>query len=318
MNIVVAKNKSGNRVDKFLKEEVFFNGPVTRGEIIRRIKGGFVLVNGKEVKPSYVMKEDDIVETMEHGTWNREQEELIPNPKIKLEIIYKDENIVVVNKPAGLRVHPDFHEKNKTLANGLLARFPEIKNVGEDRRRPGIVHRLDKDTSGLIVVARNQKVFEALKKKFKNREIKKIYQTIVVGDLGEPGSGGRIDKPLARAASYKKQVVADKKTRTKIRSAITEYKILKRGNDFSFLEVSPKTGRTHQIRAHLFSLGHPVAGDNLYKLKKTKAETLPVRQLLHAQNLEFELFGQKYAFTVEPPCDFADFLSRLDEMSGKG
>lgn len=324
MNIKVDKNKAGVRIDKFLKKEVFFNGPVTRGEILRQIKNGQILVNGKKIKPSYILKEKDAVEIMEHGAWNMEQEGITPNFEIKPEVIYEDENIIAINKPAGLRMHPDFHEKNETLANGLLARFPEIKNVGDPSTssgqvnlRPGIVHRLDKDTSGVLVIARNQKTFDELKRKFKNREMEKKYWVIVPGSLGAAGVSGVINKPLARAASYRKQVVAGKKTRTKIRPAVTEYKVLKSGKDFSFLEASPKTGRTHQIRVHLFSLGHPVAGDKIYKLKNKK---IPVaaRQLLHARSLKFELFGKKYEFLAEPPRDFFDFSARLDEKPPKG
>jgi 23S rRNA pseudouridine1911/1915/1917 synthase len=325
MDIVVAKNKSGVRIDKFLKEEVFFNGQVARGEIIRNIKSGNILVDGKAVKPSYLLKENDKVEI----NLEENDSEIIPNKKMKLEIIYEDENIIVADKPAGLQVHPDFHEKNNTLVNGLVAKFPEIKNVGEDPLRPGIVHRLDKDTSGVIVVARNQKAFDGLKKKFKSREIEKIYWAIVAGNLGKVGSVGVIDKPLARAASYRKQVVAGRKTKTKIRPAVTEYKVLKSGNNFSLLEVLPKTGRMHQIRVHMFSIGHPVAGDKIYKNKETRKQrsgksdhnavrSIVGRQMLHAKSLEFELGGKKYQFDTEPPADFREILASLDENGRKG
>ena len=326
--IVIEKNKVGIRIDKFLfsfaktsadkKEEVFFNLKITRGEIIRQIKSGNILVNNKAVKPSYSLKENDVIEIMEHKTWNREQEIVLPNSDIKLKIIYQDDNVVVIDKPAGLQAHPDQHEKTHTVANALVAQFPEIKNVGEDLLRPGIVHRLDKDTSGIMVVARNQKTFEELKKKFKTRQMKKIYWAIVVGSLGESGSAGVIDRPLARAASYRKQVVAAKKTKTKIRPAVTEYRVIKNGEDFSLLEVFPRTGRMHQIRVHLFSLGHSIMGDKIYRLKNAKIIPGAARQMLHAKSLEFELESKKYHFEAELPVDFREILASLDENERKG
>lgn len=319
------KNKQG-RLDKFLKEGVFFNDKITRGEIIRQIKSGNVLVNGKKIKPSYILKENDVIE---HGTWNMEQEALVPNFEIKIDIIYKDENIIVVNKPAGLQVHPDNHEKNNTLANGLIAKFPEIKNVGDHSTssgqaimRPGIVHRLDKDTSGIMVIARNQKIFEELKNKFKNREIEKKYWALTYGRVLESGGLGKsgivsgvIDKPLARSTSYRKQVIAGKKTETKIREAVTHYKVLKTLDNISLLEVTPKTGRMHQIRVHLTSIGHPIVGDKLYKTKTNRTSKTNIiksraaRQMLHAKSIKFGLFGEDFLFEAPTPPDFDHFLT---------
>ncbi|MDR3559195.1 MAG: RluA family pseudouridine synthase [Candidatus Pacebacteria bacterium] len=333
--IIIDKNKAGIRIDKFLssfakdladkKEGVFFNDKITRGQIIRNIKSGNILVNNKTVKPSYSLKENDELEI----NLEENNSEIISNKEIKLEVIFQDENIIVVNKPAGLQVHPDQHEKNNTLVNALVASWPEIKNVGDPstnsgqvNMRPGIVHRLDKDTSGIIVAARNQKTFEELKKRFKTRQMKKIYWAIVFGNLGKPGSSGVIDKPLARASSYRKQVVAGRKTQTKVRTAVTEYKVLKSGENFSLLEVSPKTGRTHQIRVHLFSVGHPIVGDKIYINKEAKKQgskgsagnamrSSAARQMLHAKSLEFELEGKRYAFITEPPRDFQEILASL-------
>lgn len=298
--IIIEKDQAGQRLDKFLAKE-FFN--ISRGEIIRQIKNGNVKVNNKIVKPSYILKDGDIIE---HGAWNMEQVNVMPNSSIKLEIIYEDGNIIVVNKPAGIQVHPDNNEKNNTLVNGLLYKYPEIIGVGEDATRPGIVHRLDKDTSGIIVIARNQKAFSELKRKFQNREIEKKYWAIV---YGKPDESGVIDKPLARATTYKKQVIAGKKTKTKIREAITHYKILKNWDSCSLIEVTPKTGRFHQIRVHMASIGHPVVGDKLYKLKKIANISTP-RQLLHAKNVKFELFGKEFEFEADAPRDFDVFLTK--------
>ncbi|MFA6047483.1 MAG: RluA family pseudouridine synthase [Parcubacteria group bacterium] len=312
--ITVEKNNSEQRIDKFLVKEFF---SYTRGEIIRQIKNGNVLANGKKTKPSYILKENDELEINLEET----SSELLPNKKIKLEIIFQDENIVVVNKPAGLQVHPDFHEKKNTLVNALINKFPEIKNVGENMMRPGIVHRLDKDTSGVIIIARNQKTFVELKNKFKNREVEKKYWAIVYrasesGRLGESGIlSGVIEAPIARSSKYRKQVIAGKKTKTKVREAVTKYRVLKEWNIFSLLEVTPKTGRMHQIRVHLTSIGHPIVGDKLYKNKTNRTnrtniiENRAVRQMLHAKSIRFNLFGEDFSFEAQIPEDFNQFLT---------
>lgn len=299
--IIIKENDSGQRIDKFLAKEFF---SYSRGEIIRQIKSGNVLVNKKIVKPSYVLKEKDIIETVisEQGSENG----IVANSYIKLNIIFQDKNIIVVDKPAGLQVHPDHNKKDNTLVNVLIAKFPEIKEVGDDPIRPGIVHRLDKDTSGIMIVARNQNTFEELKKKFKNREVEKQYRAIV---YGKPEKEGVIDKPLARASNYKKQVVAGRKTKTKIRAAVTKYKALKSWGGYSFLEVMPKTGRMHQIRVHMASIGHPIVGDNIYKSKRIK-KVAAVRQMLHARSIKFELFGKNYRFSAGEPEDFRRFLTK--------
>jgi 23S rRNA pseudouridine1911/1915/1917 synthase len=300
--IIINKNNYGIRVDKFLVKEFF---SMTRGEIIRNIKAGKILVNGKIIKPSYILKENYEVEI----NIPEEIQHLAPNKNIKLEIIFEDENIIVINKPAGLQVHPGVKNEKDTLASGLLEKFPEIKNVGEDLLRPGIVHRLDRDTSGVMVVARNQKSFEELKSKFKNREVLKKYLALVWGHINP--KEGIIEKPIARAANYRKQVVAGRKTKTKVRPAVTNYKVLKSYQDYDLVEVSPKTGRTHQIRVHLTSIGHPILGDVKYKLKNTPKLNEASRQMLHAQSLEFELFGEKYGFKSKIPEDFKKISAGL-------
>ncbi len=305
--IKVEQNNIGIRIDKFLAQEFF---SLSRGEIIKNIKEGFILVNKEAVKPSYKLKENDEIES----DISFKREELESNKEIKLNIIYNDDNIIVVNKPAGIQVHPDSNERKNTLANALLAKFPEIRNVHEDSLgsyfRPGIVHRLDKETSGVIVVARNQKSFDELKEMFQNRKIKKKYVAIVYGQLKD--KKGIITKAIARAGNYKKQTVAGPKTRTKIRGAVTEYKQLKRFINYSLVEVHPLTGRMHQIRIHLFSIGHPVVGDKLYKIKSIKPNSLAKRHLLHAEQLDFTLFGQKFSFFAPLPEDFNIFLKNID------
>jgi len=309
--IKIERKDVRKRIDKFLKKGIFFDDKITRGEIIRNIKSGNVLVNGKEIKPSYILKENDKVEI----NIEEKNKKIATNKDIKLKIIFKNNYFVVVNKPAGLKVHPNNFNETDTLVNGLLSKFPEIENVGEEKLRPGIVHRLDKDTSGLMVVARNQKTFEELKKKFQDREVEKKYLAIVYGHL--ENKEGKIEAPIARAMNYKKQKIAQGRVRGKIRPAVTLYKVLKNLGKFDLVEAQPKTGRMHQIRVHLASIGHPVVGDEKYKRKEFKDLPSAKRQMLHAKELKFNLEGKEYNFSAEPPADFAEFLKKVSLTKSK-
>ncbi len=318
--IINLKN-AGQRLDRFLVEilnKKRTRDKISRADLARAVKNGKILVNDKKVKPGYILKEKDKISIKHQALSIKHQKVLSTNPKIKFKIIHEDENIIVVDKPAGLQVHPDNRRDEAiphlcTLINGLLAKFPEIIGVGDKSgdswARPGMVHRLDKDTSGLIIIARNQRSFEELKKLFKNRKIKKIYLAIVYGKLKT--KSGIIKKPLARSGNYKKQTIAGRKTKTKIRPAITEYKVLKEFKNHSLVKARLITGRTHQIRVHFFSLGSPIVGDKIYKIKgKLKFDKLKAeRQLLHSSQIEFELLGKKYSFESIPPKDFNKFLN---------
>jgi len=220
--------------------------------------------------------------------------------KEKITPIYEDKNFVAINKPAGLLVHQTAAKGEKTLVDWLLKKYPEIKNIGDPSTssgqvnlRPGIVHRLDRETSGVILIARNQKYFEYLKNLFspygrspegrQGSQIKKTYLALVWGKV-EPKTG-IIKKPIRLKSGTIKRTVWQGKME---KEAITEYKVLKYlKKDFSLLKVMPKTGRTHQIRAHLASIGHPIVGDTLYG-KKTNPFNLK-RLFLHAESLEFSL-----------------------------
>lgn len=315
MEISAQKKDIGKRLDKFLsglgKTDKKFSG-FSRGDFTREIKAGKILVNGLKIKPGYRLCADDEINL---DNARKTEEKLFPNPKIELEITYEDKNIIAVNKPAGLQVHPDYNEKLNTVVNKVISKYPEVSSVAEDdsslsKMRPGIVHRLDKDTSGVLVIARNKKTFDELKRMFKGKEVFKKYLAIIYG--APEKKTGIINKPLARTSNYRRQTIAGKKTKTKIREAITGYELVKKlKNGLSLLEISPKTGRTHQIRVHLFSIGHPIAGDKLYKLKvqssKFKVRYID-RQMLHASEIRFELFGKKYSFSARPPKDFESFL----------
>jgi 23S rRNA pseudouridine1911/1915/1917 synthase len=303
--ITIGIENVGKRIDKFLAEEFFL---YSRAEIAEKIKKEEVFVNGKKVKPSYRLEENDQVET---GDFSNQQKKLLPNADIKLEIIFENEDLLVIDKPAGLQVHPSDCKQTDTLTNALISNHPEISDVHDNSveayLRPGIVHRLDKDTSGVMVIAKNKETFDELKKLFKDRTIEKKYLALVEGVLDE--EGGIIDKPLARSAGFSKQLIARENTKTKIRQAVTHYAVLEKFENFSLLEVSPKTGRMHQIRVHLASIGHPIVGDAVYG---KKAPGSPVaRQLLHAKSLSFDLGGKHYDFEAKMPTDFAQFLAEI-------
>ncbi|MFC1644836.1 RluA family pseudouridine synthase [Patescibacteria group bacterium] len=315
-NLIVFGEEEGMRLDKFLAvwgdKQGEFECEFSRGDWIKLIKKGKVTVNNLIEKPSYRLSEgDDVyVEVKEVNT-----KELVAQKKINIDVVFEGTDFIVINKQANISVHPDNRHNKNTLVNGLIARYPEIISVSDTDEwsylRPGIVHRLDKDTTGLMIVARNQRAFNELKSKFKDRKITKKYQAITYGKVFP--KEGIIDKPLARSTNYKKQVIAGQKTKTKVRDSITEYSVIKEFEKYSLVEVSPKTGRMHQIRVHLFSLGNPIVGDRLYKKREFMNDNFikADRQMLHAVSLDFSLFGKKHSFTAELPNDFKKTLNRL-------
>ncbi len=239
-------------------------------------------------------------------------------------IIYQDNDIVVVNKPAGFSVHKGVAEKGETITDWLVEKFPEMKKVGDDPEfRPGIVHRLDKETSGVLVAAKNQKSFEYLKKLFQSREIVKKYIALIEGNL--KNDNGIIDLPIGRSISDFRKKLASEKAEGNLREAITEYKVLERfenvghrvsnikGNSFyTLVEAYPKTGRTHQIRVHFKAVGHPIVCDSLYGGKRMTCPYGLKRHFLHANFLEFiSPSGAKLKLEADLPEDLAEVLARL-------
>ena len=235
---------------------------------------------------------------------------------IDVQIIHEDDNLLVINKPFGLMVHADGKSKEFTLADWVLERYPELAKVGEPWKapdgslihRPGIVHRLDKDTSGALVIAKKQEVFEKLKDLFKNRKVKKEYRAFVYGGFKEEKKEGVIDKPIGRSPSDFRRFSAQPGARGSLREAQTEYRVLaqtgqSQENDFAYLAVFPQTGRTHQIRVHLKSIHRPIVCDSLYAPKKPCALGFK-RLALHAYKISFVLDGQEYVFKADFPKDF--------------
>ncbi|MFA5084130.1 MAG: RluA family pseudouridine synthase [Candidatus Paceibacterota bacterium] len=229
-----------------------------------------------------------------------------------ISLIYETRDFIAVNKPAGVLVHPIKDSREETLVDWVLKRYPEVKNVGDDPAiRPGIVHRLDRDTSGVILIARNQEFFEYLKNLFKTHQIKKTYLALVWGKL-EPKSG-EINAPIGIKSGTIKRTVWQKRAKD-LKEAITEYKVKKYFKDFSLVELNPKTGRTHQIRIHLASVNHPVVGDKLYGFKKTEMPFDLSRQFLHAFSLEFSAAdGHRIKIEAELPEELGMIIDTLEK-----
>jgi 23S rRNA pseudouridine1911/1915/1917 synthase len=230
---------------------------------------------------------------------------------MNLSIVYEDENLLVINKPSGLAVHKiNANDPRMTLADILVQKYPNIKDVGEDPLRPGIVHRLDKETSGLMIVAKNNQTFFYLKKLFQERKIKKTYIALISGH--PKSSHGVIDVPLAKIGTKQTTQI---KGRHKLieRQAETGYKTIRNFKDYSLLEVTPKTGRTHQIRIHLKSIGHPIVGDKIYGSKSPDYPPNLSRLFLHAQKLEFTTpDGKALALETDLPEDLQKVVSALE------
>jgi 23S rRNA pseudouridine1911/1915/1917 synthase len=296
-------------------------------------------VNAKKVKPSYILREGDQV-AFAPGFQFPEAGQIQPNTNIKLNIIYENNNVIVIDKPTGLSVHPRqtktgapiAKELNNTLVSGLLAYYPPLASVGDPSTssgqviRPGIVHRLDKDTSGLMIVAKNQKSFSWLKNQFKERKVQKKYIALISDCPKE--DRGTIKTYLTRSStepSKQKVISATDKIipRENEREAITEYKVTQKFRDYCLIEAVPKTGRLHQIRVQFAWLGHPVAGDTKYGRKDTPAPPGLKRQFLHAAELKITLpaspaggpNGEKKTFSSPLPDDLSAFLEKLEKDS---
>ena len=261
------------RLDVFLVEAV---GNLTRSYLQKLIEAGRVTVNGSPVKVHYKLKEGDRVEV---EVPDPEPLEVKPEP-IPLDIVYEDDCLIVVDKPAGMVVHPAPGHSGGTLVNALLHHCRDLAGIG-GVERPGIVHRLDKDTSGLIAAAKTEEAMQSLTRQFKERDIHKVYLALAKGTF--ESQKGMIDAPIGRHKTHRKKM----STRAPAgREAQTRYEVIRQLNGYAYVRLFPKTGRTHQLRVHLASIGHPILGDRLYG--GTLGPGLPEisRQALHAHRLE--------------------------------
>lgn len=285
------------RLDVFLSSQL---SEFSRSQIKNLIALENVIVNGIARKASFRLKTGDSI-VVEYA--ESREPELLPE-NIPLDIIYRDDFIAVINKAAGLIVHPGAGNPAGTLVNALLYLYPEINAVGP-AERPGIVHRLDKDTSGVMIVALKQKAFQSLQRQFQNRKIKKQYTGLV---WGKTASSGKIDRPIGRHIKRGDRISV--KT-NKPREAITFYAVKKNYPEFTLLDIQPFTGRMHQIRVHMAASGFPIVGDNLYGRKKAKLKC--PRLFLHAAGLTFLHPHSKKELTFQAPLpsELQEFLDKF-------
>ncbi len=291
---IVVKENSDERLDKYLS----LNTEFSRALITKMLDNGFILVNDEIKKGSYKPRANDEIDLDE--SFNIDTD-IIPE-KMDIDIVYEDKDLMIINKPSGLVVHPGSGNYSHTLVNGLMAYTNELSDVN-GLARVGIVHRLDKDTSGLMVVAKNNKAHEALADMFKMHTIKRTYIALLVGEL--PYDNATIDAPIKRdSTNFNKMGVFEGG-----KKAITHLKVLKRYKGYTLVSLNLETGRTHQIRVHMKYIGYPVYNDPVYADKKASE----FGQFLHSSRIEFThpITHQKLDFTAQMPKEMAEFIASL-------
>ncbi|WP_144700895.1 RluA family pseudouridine synthase [Fictibacillus phosphorivorans] len=297
----VTPEQAGNRIDKVLSD---VQDDWSRSQIQNWIKDKIVLLEGKPVKSNYKCTTGDEIEI---DIPEPEVLDVVPE-EMNLDIVYEDSDVLVVNKPRGMVVHPAPGHYSGTLVNGLMAHCKDLSGIN-GVLRPGIVHRIDKDTSGLLMVAKNDKAHESLVDQLKAKTTTRVYKAIVHGVM--PHDQGTIDAPIGRDKSDRqKMTVTDENSR----DAVTHFNVIKRFTNYTFVECQLETGRTHQIRVHMKYIGFPLAGDPKYGPSKT----LQIEgQALHAQTLGFDhpSTGEYMEFEREIPADMIELLDLLEKRS---
>lgn len=292
----ISPSAAGQRLDIFCVSKAL---GLSRTALQRAIKNGDITVNNQVVKPRYIVRTDDIVHVQLPAVPPPAAPPSSPSSPPSPPILYEDKDVVVINKPAGLTVQPGIANETGTITDWFTSRYPG--------RRGGLVHRLDKDTSGVLVLAKTPAAHAYLKQQFKKRRVKKEYLAVVFGV--PKASDGRITRPLARSKRNPLRRTIDEAGKP----AITEWQLEKKlGHKYALLKVFPFTGRTHQIRVHLHFLGHPIVGDKLYTFKRQHPPPGVTRQLLHAYRLTLNLpSGRRKTFTAPLPEDFQNVLSMV-------
>ncbi|MBR4496661.1 MAG: RluA family pseudouridine synthase [Acholeplasmatales bacterium] len=295
--LVVKSDLKDIRIDKVIAS---LCPEFSRDFIIENIKNGKFLVNDKTVKPSYKAQEKDIITIPDIETKKLDLEAL----DLGLEIVYEDDDVAVVNKPKGLVVHPSLTSTEPTLVNGLLYELDDLSSIN-GIERPGIVHRIDKDTTGLLMIAKNDNASKSLTEQLKNHSCNRTYHALVYGVINE--EKGRINAPIGRSKEDRKKMAVVKDGK----EAITNFKVLKRFKDFTYIECKLETGRTHQIRVHLEYIGHPLVGDKTYGRRKVIGDQ---GQFLHAKTIGFihPTTGKWMEFDSELPAYFKEFMNNLE------
>ena len=285
------------RLDKYIKERV----DLSRESIIKLIKEENILVNNAPSKPSYLVKIGDeiVINDVE-----KKESEYVPKD-IPLDIVYEDDYIIIVNKQSGLTVHPGAGNNDNTLVNALLYYGKNLSSIG-GLERPGVVHRIDKDTSGLIILAKDNKTHEILSEYFKEKKIRREYIALVKGVI--TSNSGTIDAPIGRNPNNRlKMCVTDVNSKR----AVTNFKVLKRYDKYTLLSLVLETGRTHQIRVHMDYINHPVYNDPVY----TNDKTTEFGQFLHSYKMDFihPITKEEMHFTAPLPLEFQSFIDELEE-----
>lgn len=290
---IIVNDTENMRVDQYLAE---YYEDISRSKLSKLIKGNSVLVNGNTIKPSFIISEDDLIEI---NLKDLEIKDLVPE-NLDIDVIYEDNDIAIINKPFNIISHPTNQIRSNTVVNFLLSRYDNLPYLyGHDRA--GIVHRLDKDTSGLMIIALNENTMLKLKEMFKNREIIKKYRAIVLGKM--PEKEGIIEGYITRSTKNRKlMMVSDAGKYSK-----TSYELIEYNDGFSYVVLNLFTGRTHQIRVHLSSISHPILGDKDYNMVKSKFNVQ--RQLLQAFYLEFyhPINGELMKFEIDPYPEFKKY-----------
>ena len=297
MKQIVVNESITERLDKYVSEKL----ECSRSLINKMIEKEEILVNEEKVKSSYKIKEHDVI-TIVHE--HVEETNVVPT-KMDLNILYEDEDILVINKPVGLIVHPGSGNKKNTLANGLLYYTKNLSNINGEER-PGIVHRLDKDTSGIMLVAKSNEAHAILAEYFKKHEVKRKYIALLCGIF--PHNKAKIDAPIGRdEKNRKKMTVTDKNAK----QAITHLEVLKRFQNHTLVSLHLETGRTHQIRVHMKYIGYPVFNDPLYGQQVIEK----VGQFLHSESINFihPITKEKMQFTCPLPDFFTKYIQTLEE-----
>ena len=296
-NYKVSADMVKKRLDKALVDLL---EDKSRAYILKCIEEEKVSVNGKIEKPSYLLKENDLItyEPLEEKKLSLEGQNL------NLEIVYEDEDVAVVNKPKGMVVHPAAGNYENTLVHGLLYELEDLSTIN-GVARPGIVHRIDKDTTGLLMIAKNDKASLSLTEQLKAHTCKRTYQALVYGTIQE--NKGKINAPIGRDQMDRKKMAVTKNGK----EAITQFTVLKRFKDFTLVECALETGRTHQIRVHFSYIGHPLVGDKVYGRRKVIGDE---GQFLHAKTIGFlhPSTGKWMEFDSELPEYFKVFLKQLE------
>ena len=295
MEIKVTEENQNKRIDQFLVEQL----QLSRSKIAKMVQNNQVLVNGKKTKNSYLLKMDDMIQTEEY---QEEPMNLTPE-NMNLDIVYEDNDVIVVNKENGIVVHPAVGNPSHTLVNGLLYHSKELSSLNGEFR-PGIVHRIDAYTTGLLMVAKNNKAHEILAKQLEEKKTTRKYIALVWGVIEDTGT---IDAPIGRDLKDRKKMAV---TDVNAKDAITHFKVLERYQEATLIELQLETGRTHQIRVHMNYIGHPVVNDPVYGKKKLIDET---GQCLHAKELGFihPTTGKYMEFEAPLPECFINILNQF-------